>query len=67
MKQVMKMLLLKELANIMAGREREEESREKKVIPPWHNVFIPKSIRKSKTYEELQEIKKEIWEKKNKE
>lgn len=39
------------------------ETPEKSSPPPWVNARydIPKSIRKGKTYEEILEIKKQIW------
>jgi len=40
-----------------------EEIPDRPSIPPWVNAQynIPKSIRKGKTWEEIQEIKKQIW------
>lgn len=38
---------------------------EKRVAHPWDKVNLSKSERKGKTYEELQELRKQIWEKLN--
>jgi hypothetical protein len=44
---------------------------EQKIVkqPPWvtARIDIPKAIRKGKTYEEILEIKKQIWTEQNKE
>jgi hypothetical protein len=55
------------LMSLMARELQENtppgETPEKSPPPPWVNARydIPKSIRKGKTYEEILEIKKQIW------
>jgi hypothetical protein len=70
-----KFLLLKTLIELeaMAGARDEEITAPTPDVPlkqknEWDNVhiFIPKSMRKGKTLEELQNMKKEIWEKNHK-
>lgn len=59
-------------AEALYQNQRDEESQVEKVEtekpPPWVNAIIdiPRSIRKGKSYEEILEIKKQIWLKKNK-
>jgi hypothetical protein len=33
---------------------------------PWDNVFIPKKLRKGKSFQELEEMRHEIWERSHK-
>jgi hypothetical protein len=30
--------------------------------PPWHNYHVPKEMRKGKTPEEIDKLRKEMWE-----
>ena len=59
-------------AEALYQNQRDEESKVEKIEtekpPPWVNavIHIPKAIRKGKSYEEILEIKKQIWLKKNK-
>ena len=54
-------------AEILYQKRWDEKSQVKRVEtekpPPWVNaiIHIPKSVRKGKSYEEILEIKKQIW------
>jgi hypothetical protein len=56
-------LMAQELHEKMPSMPLPKDIPEKSPPPPWETAIydIPKSIRKGKTWEEIREIKKQIW------
>ena len=58
----------KQLSQEEFSKEYLCEPEPKELPPPWETarIDIPKSMRKGKTWEEIKEIKKQIWEEQQK-
>jgi hypothetical protein len=51
------------LAAMSLLRDNSPEIKYPKAKQPWHNYPVPKSMRKGKMPDEIQALRKELWEK----